>query len=359
MGAGIVSYGVSFPYYRVDPREIHKVWLRNMDGGTIARMGLTGRGVVGPDEDPITLAVDAARKALDMAGIEPAKVEALFVGSQTNPYTTKSMMSVIGDMLLLGPDLMGGDCQFSGKSGTMALQAVWGLVKAGIIEYGLVIATDALSLHVAPGNPLEYTAAAGAAAFLIGRENVIAEIGGTASYSSDTTDYYRLDEERFLYWGGTAMSATQVGMPNHLRGAVKQLYQKYNLSNESFTYAALPQENEGAAYKTGQILGFDKNKIEAGVFSGQIGDCGSATALIALAKILETADEGEKILLASYGYGAGSDAFSITKHGSLQKGQPGISVSDLLKKHSVIDYPTALKYERKYSGPSIKMSTYV
>ena len=115
---------------------------------------MTERGVLASDEDTITLACDAARRALDMSGLPPEEIGALYLGTETSPYVGKASASCLVDMLGVGPDIMCGDCQFSGKSGTMALQIVMAMVEADIIKYGIAIGADTLSRHFDPGNPL-------------------------------------------------------------------------------------------------------------------------------------------------------------------------------------------------------------
>ena len=63
MTVGIVGYGGYVPRYRITPENIGKVW--GVDG--IARgkgLGIQMKSIPSPDEDVITIAVSAARRAM-------------------------------------------------------------------------------------------------------------------------------------------------------------------------------------------------------------------------------------------------------------------------------------------------------
>jgi len=75
------------------------------------------------------------------------------------------------------------------KAGTAALQTCLGLVAADYIKYGMAIGAD--TAQGAPADALEYTAAAGGAAYVVGKNHVIAEIEDTYSFTTDTFDFWR------------------------------------------------------------------------------------------------------------------------------------------------------------------------
>ena len=79
-----------------------------------------------------------------------------------------------------------------------------GLVDSNMISYGMGIGTD--TSQGRPGDALEYTASAGGAAFIIGKEKgeIIANMLKTVSYTSDTPDFWRREGAAFppRLWGG-------------------------------------------------------------------------------------------------------------------------------------------------------------
>ncbi|PIZ19294.1 MAG: hydroxymethylglutaryl-CoA synthase, partial [Deltaproteobacteria bacterium CG_4_10_14_0_8_um_filter_43_12] len=92
MSVGIVGYGVYIPKYRLKREDIARVW-----GGRAP--GINEKSVVGFDEDATTMAVAAAQNAIAHAGVAPSEVGALYVGSVSSPYISKSMAVIIAEAL--------------------------------------------------------------------------------------------------------------------------------------------------------------------------------------------------------------------------------------------------------------------
>lgn len=354
MSYGIVSYGVKVPFYRIKAEEINKVWL------SLPHRGLPTRekGVILHDEDAITLAHDAAKRALEMTNLSRESVGALILGTQTSPYLSRASASIVLEMLGLGPDVFCGDCQFSGKSGTLAIQFVSALIKANMINFGIAVGADTVSSHTSPGDPQEFSASAGAGAIVLGNQNLIAEIEDTCSYSTDTPDYFRLDGERYIRTGGAAMINTDVGLPSHIRNAVKNLFERVNRKPTDFQYAVFQQRNNRIPYDLGRSLGFSREQIAPGMVVDEIGNCEAASCLIGLAKVLDLAKPGDQILVASYGFGGGSDAFCLKVTEGILKVNREPKVEDLLKQKEYVDYGTYIKFERKYDRPSRLVATF-
>src|SRR3989338_5473110 len=178
MTAGIVGYGAYIPKYRINAETIARVWgadtRRIVDG-----LGIQEKSVPGKDEDTATIAVEAARNALARALINPKDLGAIYVGSESHPYAVKPTAGIVGEAIGAGNNYTAADTEFACKAGTAALQMCMGLVQAGMIKYGLAIGAD--NSQAAPGDALEYSAAAGGAAFLVGREEkeLLAEIKDT------------------------------------------------------------------------------------------------------------------------------------------------------------------------------------
>ena len=97
---------------------------------------------------------------------------------------------------------MAADLEFACKAGTAGMQMVMGLVDSGMIKYGMAIGSD--TSQGRPGDALEYTASAGGAAFIIGKEKErsIASIIKTVSFTTDTPDFWRREGANFPTHGG-------------------------------------------------------------------------------------------------------------------------------------------------------------
>lgn len=350
--AGICGYGVFIPQHRLRVEDIWNAWCHRLRPSSVEqRLGIKEKAVNSWHEDVITMASDAGKAALEMAGTDLQKIKALYMGTCTNPYVTRASMTLVAESLGLGPELMGGDCQFGGKSGTMALQACLGIVAAEIIPGGLVAASDSLSSHVPPNDlPLEYSASAGAAAFIVAREGVIAEIEGTFSYATETADFFRLDGDRYIKRGVSAEDE-EIGYRDHLLTASREFMARFSFKPSDFNYAALQQPNGTLPLEVARSMGFEDDQLLPVLLADQIGDCGSASALLALVAALDRANPGERIFLASYGYGAGCDLFclkvteEIKKARSRRNNYPTLKAQ--LEKKSYIDYMTYIRFERK------------
>ncbi|MFZ1947973.1 MAG: hydroxymethylglutaryl-CoA synthase, partial [bacterium] len=166
--AGIVGYGAYAPRYRIKVEEIAKVW--GADAPSYKRgLKLEEKSVPAPDQDVISMSVEAARNAVKRARIDPKKIGAIYIGSESHPYAVKPSGTVVAEAIGATPDIHCADFEFACKAGSEGMFVVLGLVEANMMEYGLAI--GAYTSQGAPGDALEYSAAAGAAAFIFGRTN--------------------------------------------------------------------------------------------------------------------------------------------------------------------------------------------
>ena len=61
------------------------------------------------------------------------------------------------------------------------------------------------------------------------------------------------------------------------------------------------------------------------------------------------AKSGDKILMASYGFGAGSDAMSLEVTPLIESKRPVMSLARMLDNKKMVDYATACRLEYKYA----------
>ena len=356
---GILSYGVALPKYRIESGEIWKTW-KNLSQSFFDMLSIGERGVLGPEEDTITLAVEAAKRALDRSGLGLDKIGALFLGSGTSPYATKAAATVIVDALGLPTNIIATDIQCADKSGSTALWLAAGLIESGMIDYALVIAADTLNRHTSPGMVLEYVASAGAVAFILGKDNLIATLEGYATHAHDQNDYFRTEGERFIQPGaGFYGWVANWGLLDHIIPAGKALFEKTGKTPADFSKFAVPQKTGVRPLMTMGKLELDMMQVLPYVLTAQIGDCGAAGVPLSLAHILDFADPGERIGVIDYGAGAGCDAWSLVCTDRLAEKRPETGlVIQLLDDKINVDYATMLKYEQKMIQSPHRLSNF-
>ena len=134
---GIVGYGAYLPRYRLPAEEVARIWVRGQTG-----LPVTEKAVSGPDEDTVTMSIEAARNALARAGVEARLLRAVWVGSESHPYAVKPSSTVVAQAIGAVPDIQAADWEFACKAGTEAIQAGIGFVGSEMANYVLCIGMD-------------------------------------------------------------------------------------------------------------------------------------------------------------------------------------------------------------------------
>jgi len=301
--------------------------------------------VPAPDEDTITISVEAARNMMRRCDVSPKDIGALYVGSESHPYAVKPTGTIVAEAIEAAPHLTVADYEFACKAGTAAIQTCMGLVGAGMVKYGVAIGAD--TSQGAPGDALEYSASAGGAAFLIGSEKVIATIDKTYSYTTDTPDFWRREGQMYPRHGGRF-----TGEPayfKHVISGAKGLLERTGTEAKDYTYAVFHQPNGKFPTRVAKQLGFSDAQIKAGLLAPMIGNTYSGAVPLGLAAILDEAKPGDRIFAVAYGSGAGSDAFALTVtdeyEGFARDRAP--TVKEIISSVKYLDYATYAKFRGK------------
>ncbi|MHA1925592.1 MAG: hydroxymethylglutaryl-CoA synthase [Candidatus Thorarchaeota archaeon] len=316
---GIVGYGVYVPRYRIKTEEIASVW--GEDGPKLAKgLGVFEKSVPGPDEDVATISVEAARNAVKQGGIDPTDIGAVYVGSESHPYAVKPTGTIVAEAIGCTHDITCADFEFACKAGTAAVQTCMGLVDSKMIKIGLAIGSD--TAQGRPGDALEYSAAAGGVAFLIGRKKDFPSHG--ARFTGEPA-YFR-----------------------HVGACAKSLLKKTKTTVEDYDYFVFHMPNGKFPIAMGRQLGVPPEKLEDSLVVRQIGNTYSASAMMGLARIMDIADPGSKIFMVAYGSGAGSDAFSIKIEEEIESRRGEVpTVDDYIARKTNVSYSVYAKYRRK------------
>ena len=300
---GIVGYGAYVPRYRLPATEVSRVWTGGFGGTPIKE-----KSVPGFDEDVATMSIEAARNALLRGMIAPEEIRAVWVGSESHPYAVKPTSTIVAEALGIVPHTQAADWEFACKAGTEAMVAAIGLVGSEMANYALAIGMD--TAQGKPGDALEYTAAAGGAAFLLGpAAESLAVIESTYSFVTDTPDFWRREYQKYPEHGQRF-----TGEPayfKHITSATQIYLEATNTSPEDYKYAVFHQPNTKFPTRVAKSLGFSAEQIAPGLLVPQIGNTYSGAAIIGLTGILDIAEPGDRVLMVSFGSGAGSDAFGM------------------------------------------------
>ena len=342
--SGIVSYGSYIPRFRIKPEEIARVWGEDVDS---IKNGIyvLSKSVPAPDEDVATISVQSARHALLRSKIKASDIGAIYVGSESHPYAVKPTATIVSAAIGTDFALFSADYEFACKAGTAGMQNVKAMVDSGYIKYGMAIGAD--TSQGAPGDALEYTASAGGTCFIIGKEDVIAEINATLSVTSDTPDFWRREGQPYPTHGERF-----TGEPAYFRhtlSAAKMMMEKMKTKPEDYTYAVFHQPNGKFPSRAAKTLGFNDNQIKDGLLTPLIGNTYSAAMMTGLSSVLDIAKAGDRILAVSFGSGAGSDAFDITVTDKIDeyRRDAAPTIKEMLSKIRWLDYALYAKNKGK------------
>jgi hydroxymethylglutaryl-CoA synthase len=270
------------------------------------------------DEDSITAAVEAAKWALIHSAINHSLIGKVYVGTESNPYAVKPIASKVVQVLDIGESLGEGiqgvdaiDTEFACKAATSMIKDAVSLVSydKSSVQFAMVIGTDNSQSFPrdSPSGELDFFVGFGAVAFIIGKYDVIAEVEGWYSVTSDTADFWRRDGQRYPSHGGRF-----TGEPayfKHIVKAASKIMGKMNLKPGDIQYFVCHQPNIPFPVRAARILGFKEDQYLPGLQAGKFGNIYAGSSPLGLASVLDVAKPYERILLVSYGSGAGSDAY--------------------------------------------------
>lgn len=337
---GIVGYGAYLPRYRLPGSEVDRIWTEGMSGSPIQE-----KAVPGPDEDTATMSIEAARNALLRAGISPNTLRAVWVGSESHPYAVKPTSTIVAEAIGAVPETLAADLEFACKAGTEALQAAMGLVGSGMADYVLAIGMD--TAQGRPGDALEHTAGAGGAAYVVGpAENSLAIIEASYSYVTDTPDFFRRPYEHYPQHGSRF-----TGDPayfKHVLASTQHLMEAMGTTAADYAAAVFHQPNPKFPERAAKLLGFKPHQTRTGLLCPMVGNTYAGSSMLGLSAILDEAQPGDRVLLVSFGSGAGSDAFSLRITEKIDERRDRAPRTQVyVERRKEIDYGTYVRYRQK------------
>lgn len=330
--AGILGYGVYIPRYRLKKEEPIKVW----GGGERGE-----KSVCGTDEDVVTMAVEAAEKAIKHSGIQPSKIGSIHIGTSSSPYIENYLSTIIAEIFELNPKASMVDHSGSLNACATALLGCMDAINSKRIDYGLVIGTE--NRAAAPGSEGEVSFGAGAVALVVGKDGGIVHIEDVNSHYTVITDRWRsISDSHVSNYFDNRFDREQ-GYEKHTLEATTGLLEKLGKKCGDYSYMIFQQPDTKMPASVAKKLGVTKEQIALGTIYPFFGDLGSCSVFAGLAAVLGKAKAGERILLVSYGSGI-SSAISILVDGEIERKKgKAFPIERYVEKKEYIDYATYLK----------------
>lgn len=338
--AGIIGYGVYIPKFRLEQKEAAIPW---------GSWSAGEKSVCGTDEDVVTMAAEATDNAMKHAGIDPAQIGAIYFGTASSPYIEQYVSPILAEMLGLRPETTRIDYLGSVNGLANALLGCLDAIAAKRIKCGLVIGGE--DRATAPGTEGDANFGAGAMAMVIGTTGTIADFEGMHTYSTLFLDRWRSVKDAWVSNLNDNRFDREYGYQKHVSEACKGLLEKLGRKAQDYTYAVFAQPDERIPTLPAKDLGIQKDKLAPGIAS-IVGDLGSCSSFISLARILDKAKADETILFGSYGSGASNAMSLVVRNQIEQKRKKLVPVEKYINRKQNITYTNYLRIkEHLKRGP--------
>lgn len=288
MTLGIEGVGAYAPDLRVSAEEFAEAW------GRFQGAGIREKAVPDADEDALTMAHEAASRALAAAERDGAAVTFLAFASTTPPLAEEDLTPRLGEFLGVPADAQRHTFTGSTRAGTRALRT--GLDHDGV---ALVVAADAPRGE--PNSAEEHAAGAGAAAFVLSPDGPV-ELTGAAEHAADYPG------TRFRRTGSDDVQSLDITQYEReaFSGTLACAIERLETDVSAIETAAVQAPNGKLPYRAAGALGVSTDAIQACATVHDLGDTGAASVPLSLARAL--ADGAERVFAASFGSGAAADA---------------------------------------------------
>jgi len=304
---GITSFGAYVPMLRLP--------LAAIGGG---KPGGPEKAVANWDEDSVTMAVAAAIDCL--RGVDRATVDGVLFASTSYAFKEKQGAAIVARALDLRRDVLTADVGDSLRAGTTALRTAVDAVKAGSAKRVLVVSGEARM--AAPRTAMEANLGDGAAAFLVGTDDVAAGVVAQHGVADEIIDVWRAEGDPFVHaW--EERFVVDHGYRQNVQEVVRGLLAQSGLRPGDFTKIVLYGPDARSHAAAVRELGFEPGQAQDPLF-GKVGNAGAAFAPLLLAAALESARAGDRILLVSYGDGAEAFVLEATPVVARLEGRRGV-----------------------------------
>lgn len=329
---GITGYGGYVPRLRMQRAAIadaHR-WMSGAAGASPKGE----RAFCNWDEDSVTMAVEAARDALDQR--PRTGIDALTLATTRPAFADLQSASIVAGALELPASVRTleiGQSQRAGVSGLLNH-----LLAAR--ENVLFAASDHPSAK--PASAQELTYGAGAAAFTLGSEGVIAELVGSASETALFVDHFRAADGKYDYYWEERWIRDE-GYAKIVPTTVKAALDNAGVPADAIAHFVFAAPLKGVGATVAKRIGIAADAV-ADHLDERCGHAGAAHPCLMLAATLERAKPGDLIVVA--GFGQGCDVLVLKATDNIASFKPRRGVRQAIADAQVHgDYLRMLSYD--------------
>ena len=362
VGIDAVSIFVPHHYYSIE--DLARV--RNVDAEKFTvGLGCSKMAILGPTEDPVTMAAGAARGLLDRTGIDPRDVGLLVVGTESAVDESKPIAVYVHEMLGLSSRCRVMDLKNACYAGTAALRTAmaWAATPAAANRRALVIATDVAYYDLAsPGEP---TQGAAAVALLVNQnpQLLVLDPSIEAVHTRETMDFWRptyrnsalVDGHFSLECYLESLRACYL-LHKELTGQTLADF-RHMLFHSPFPKMAYKAHHKLFELEGGHLaLGLSEEesfrwKVQPTLRAArELGNVYAASLFAALISLLEDGDlqVGQQIAMFSYGSGSSAEFFTGRVGPGIAQWNGNTGFSEQLTRRRGITYEEYLFYRAAY-----------
>lgn len=313
MSFGITHFGAYVPKLRLERLAIANAhaWM----APALKAQAKGARAFCSWDEDAVTMAVEAVRDGL------PAHVAAslrdVWLASTTLPYDDYQNAAIVAAAIGAPQTCRTLDISGSQRAGISGLAHALESRSEGM----LLVASERPKAK--PASAQEMTYGAGAAAFRLGRDSVIAKFVGRGSAASQFADHVRgADGDFDNYWEERWIR--DEGYAKLIPIAIDEALKASDLAIGDIAHIVMPSPLKGAVEAIAKRLRFGGNVADN--LGEWCGYAGAAHGLLVLSDVLARAKAGEKILVAGFGQGVDALVLETTDEIAYRSSDGGLNV---------------------------------
>ncbi len=298
---GIKAYGAYIPIYRLSHGDIVAVW------GGASREG--EKAIANHDEDSITMAVAACQDCLSLS--DANNIDALYLASTTLSYKDKQSAAFIAEILDIPDQAVTIDFSNSLRASTSAITNALAATKSELANNVLVACSD--GKLAAPKSDYEQLMGAGAAAFIIGNSDVLAEIIATETHHDEFLDMWRQSGDQFIKSGEDRFIVSE-GYVRNAKEAARRTMDSLGLSAKDINKLVLYAPDRRTHIGLARQLGFNPETQLQDALINKVGNVGSASVPLMLVGALESSKPEDTIMVISYGDGCDTLVLKVNKN---------------------------------------------